>query len=180
MFILELVCFNLSTLSTTISSFSYEFSYVKSNSRSNLNCGLPKFELFLKPPRLAKSVEALTLQVWSHPRQKAESLIQTFRTIWPWGIGDWELFSQGISAQAPMWDMQESRTVLNYRMTSRSPDQKYSNRQIFFSSLKALGTFIAVLLNCLAYNWQLNCVAFLFKSWQFQNFGRPKYERFDE
>ena len=45
------------------------------------------------------------------------------------GNGDWELFSQGISAQASMWDMQEeSRPVLNYRNTSRSPDEN-NNKQ---------------------------------------------------
>ena len=29
-------------------------------------------------------------------------------TLWAQGIGDWELFSQGISARASMWDMQEA------------------------------------------------------------------------
>ena len=34
------------------------------------------------------------------------------------GNGDCELFSQGISARAPMWDMQEGgRPVSNYRIT---------------------------------------------------------------
>ena len=44
----------------------------------------------------------------SSPGRNASRRCTRSATLWAQGIGDWELFSHGISARASMWDMQEA------------------------------------------------------------------------
>jgi len=63
------------------------------------------------PSRVALSVAHRSADrrvAGSSPGRNASCRCTRSATLWAQGIGDWELFSHGISARASMWDMQEA------------------------------------------------------------------------
>ena len=87
------------------------------------------------PSRVALSVTRRSADrrvAGSSPGRNASRRCTRSATLWAQGIGDWELFSHGISARASMWDMQEaSGRYLITGLRVWKPRSKQTNKQTF-------------------------------------------------
>ena len=93
-----------------------------------------KIDYILNPSRVALSVTHRSADrrvAGSSPGRNASRRCTRSATLWAQGIGDWELFSHGISARASMWDMQEaSGRYLITGLRVWKPRSKQTNKQI--------------------------------------------------